>query len=281
MNDQNLHPFIRYGGPVLGAILLYFVLSAMIGGFRAEQDAIRRAALGPATAVEENGEVADPAAVDVDVAAEPAADEPVAEEPAAEEPVAEEPAAEEPVVEEAVEEPDAVEAPVDAEPAAETAEETPVTLQAAPIADAPAVEAPAAADTPTPEPTATPQPSTLAEMTPEQIYAGLPADIAVFFPDQADPRAGEQLALTSGCTACHSMQPGVVQIGPSWYGAGDHAVTRVPEQSPALYLYTSIVRPNEHVVEGFQPNLMPQIYEQTLTDEQIANMVAYLLTRRE
>jgi cytochrome c len=261
MNDQNLHPLIRYGGPVLGAILLYFVLSAMIGGFRAEQDAIRRAALGPATAVEENGEVADPAAVDADVA--------------------EEPAAEEPAVEEAVEEPDAVEAPVDAEPVDETAEETPVTLQAAPIADAPAVEAPAAADTPTPEPTATPQPSTLAEMTPEQIYAGLPADIAVFFPDQADPRAGEQLALTSGCTACHSMQPGVVQIGPSWYGAGDHAVTRVPEQSPALYLYTSIVRPNEHVVEGFQPNLMPQIYEQTLTDEQIANMVAYLLTLRE
>jgi mono/diheme cytochrome c family protein len=149
------------------------------------------------------------------------------------------------------------------------------------------VEAPAVAETPTPEATATPLPSptalpsTLAEMTPEQIYADLPAEIAAFFPDQADPRAGEQLALTSGCTACHSMEPGVVQIGPSWYGAGDHAVTRVPGVSPALYLYTSITQPNEHLVEGFQPNLMPQIYDQTMSDEQMANLVAYLLTLRE
>ena len=65
------------------------------------------------------------------------------------------------------------------------------------------------------------------------------------------------------------------------YGLGDHAVTRVPGQSPALYLYTSIIDPNAHVVEGFQPGLMPPIYQQSLTSEQLANMVAYMLTLRE
>jgi hypothetical protein len=33
-------------------------------------------------------------------------------------------------------------------------------------------------------------------------------------------------------------------------------------------------------VEGFQPNLMPQIYEMTLSQEQLADIIAYMLTLR-
>jgi nitric oxide reductase subunit C len=117
-------------------------------------------------------------------------------------------------------------------------------------------------------------------MTPEQIYAGLPDEIAAFFPDSADAGTGEELALISGCTACHSLQEGVVQVGPSWYNVAEHALTRVEGQSPALYLYTSITQPNAYLVEGFQPNLMPLIYKDTLSDEQLANIIAYLLTLR-
>ena len=142
-------------------------------------------------------------------------------------------------------------------------------------------------EVPTPAPTEVPPtpeaaaPTSLAELSEEAIYAGLPTEIASFFPDGVDAETGEQIALTSGCTACHSLLPNVVQVGPSWYGAADHAVSRVPGQSPALYLYTSIIQPNEYVVPEFQPNLMPAIYDQILTDEQIANIIAYLLTLEE
>jgi mono/diheme cytochrome c family protein len=118
-------------------------------------------------------------------------------------------------------------------------------------------------------------------MTPEQILAGLPEDVAAFFPDQADPATGEQLAVSTGCTACHSLQPGVIQAGPSWYNMGNVAVTRVEGESPALYLYNSIIHPNDYVVEGFISGIMPQIYDGLLTDEQLAHIVAYLLTLRE
>jgi hypothetical protein len=54
----------------------------------------------------------------------------------------------------------------------------------------------------------------------------------------------------------------------------------VAGQSAEFYLYNSIIHPNDFVVEGFLPNLMPQLYEATLTEEQIAHMIAYLLTLR-
>ena len=45
MNDRNVHPWIRYGGPVLGAILAYWVITTMVGGFQTDLEATRRAAL--------------------------------------------------------------------------------------------------------------------------------------------------------------------------------------------------------------------------------------------
>ncbi len=140
----------------------------------------------------------------------------------------------------------------------------------------------AAADgvTVTTEAEATPTQASSAETSPasDALYAGLPAEIAAFFPDQADPAAGEQVATANACSACHNMQEGVVQVGPSWYNLANTAATRVEGQSAALYLYTSIVAPNDHVVEGFAANLMPQIYADTLSDAQLADVIAYLLT---
>ena len=44
------------------------------------------------------------------------------------------------------------------------------------------------------------------------------------------------------------------------------------------YLHTSIVEPNNFVVEGYPENLMPQVYAEALSEDQINNLVAYLLT---
>jgi mono/diheme cytochrome c family protein len=131
-----------------------------------------------------------------------------------------------------------------------------------------------------PTATATPMAAATEAVVPvveDEAESQLPPSIAAAL-TQANAAQGEQLVLANGCTACHSMQPGVVQVGPSWYNLAGHAETRVEGQSAELYLYNSIVHPNDYIVEGFLPNLMPQLYEATLTDQQIAHMVAYLLT---
>jgi cytochrome c551/c552 len=171
--------------------------------------------------------------------------------------------------------------PTPTETAVPVATDTPV---ASPTATETAVPVATATEVATAVPTATATPVAAATEAVEpaaedEAESQLPPGIAAALA-QADPAQGEQLILANGCTACHSMQPGVVQVGPSWYNLAGHAETRVEGQSAEFYLYNSIVHPNDHIVEGFMPNLMPQLYEATLTDQQIAHMVAYMLTLR-
>ncbi len=97
----------------------------------------------------------------------------------------------------------------------------------------------------------------------------------------ADPARGEQLTLTNGCIGCHALNPNQVMAGPTWHNVGATAATRVEGESAALYLYNSIFHPNDYVVEGYMPNIMLQIYEQTLNDQDIADIIAYLLSLQD
>jgi hypothetical protein len=67
--------------------------------------------------------------------------------------------------------------------------------------------------------------------------------------------------------------------GPTWHNVGDTAVNRVPGVSPALYLHDSIIDPNKSVVPNFASGLMPQIYADTIPLEDLADLVAYLLSQ--
>ena len=58
---------------------------------------------------------------------------------------------------------------------------------------------------------------------------------------------------------------------------GDHAVVRVSGESPALYLYESIINPGAYVVEGYPANVMPANFKDQMTPQEIADIVAYLL----
>ena len=90
--------------------------------------------------------------------------------------------------------------------------------------------------------------------------------------------AGEELyAGAGGCTACHGLgtrAPNLLTAQGSEGPIGARCVDRVPGEDCKAYIHRSLVEPNAHVVEGFQP-IMPDM-SRTLSDAQIWSMVAYL-----
>jgi ferredoxin/mono/diheme cytochrome c family protein len=95
-----------------------------------------------------------------------------------------------------------------------------------------------------------------------------------------DAQRGEQVFLSShaGCSVCHSVTPGVERVGPNLSGVGLVAGSRVPGLTAEEYLRQSILDPDAYVVEGFPSGQMLDNYEETLTDEDIDALVAYLIT---
>lgn len=86
--------------------------------------------------------------------------------------------------------------------------------------------------------------------------------------------AGEEL-FASTCSGCHGDAKGA---GPARVGMGERAAVQVEGLSAEEYLHQSIVDPSAHVVEDF-PDIMPKDYGEQFDDEQINNLVAYLLTQ--
>ena len=86
------------------------------------------------------------------------------------------------------------------------------------------------------------------------------------------------LGVNTGCKVCHSLKEGVVIVGPSFHEVGSKAGIAVPGLSAEEYLHQSIVDPDAHIVEGFKPGVMLDRYDELLTQEQIADLVAFLLT---
>ena len=99
---------------------------------------------------------------------------------------------------------------------------------------------------------------------------------------------------TLACTACHSLQAGVVLAGPSMAGIAERAAATVAAPGYAGqatdaegYLRESILRPSAHLVPGANfattpggISLMPTDYGDRLDDVQIDHLVAYLSTLR-
>lgn len=88
--------------------------------------------------------------------------------------------------------------------------------------------------------------------------------------------AAGQPVFVQHCGACHSTQPDTIIVGPSLHGIAERGGARVDGQDARTYIYTSILRPNAYLVEGFQ-DLMPSDLGKTLTGEQLDGVVAYLL----
>jgi len=87
------------------------------------------------------------------------------------------------------------------------------------------------------------------------------------------------LGTNTGCRLCHSLEPDTVLVGPSFAGIATRAQTRVPGLTAEEYLRQSIVEPNAYVVEGFPAGQMFSNYREVLTDEDIDNLIAFLMTQ--
>lgn len=88
---------------------------------------------------------------------------------------------------------------------------------------------------------------------------------------------GMQLAVEKGCAACHSSD-GTPLTGPTWKGvAGSSRPLESGESVVAdtAYLFNSIVDPASQIVFGFTAS-MPTDYADTLTEEEINDLVAYI-----
>ena len=70
----------------------------------------------------------------------------------------------------------------------------------------------------------------------------------------------------------------MVMAGPTWYAMAATAAERVEGQDATTYLYNSIVHPNDYLVDGYAAGIMLQNYGDTLSDQDVADLVAYLLT---
>ena len=101
---------------------------------------------------------------------------------------------------------------------------------------------------------------------------------------EGNSTAGEDLYVQgligtqAGCPTCHSLEPGMIGLGPSLTTAGAEAGARVAGTFAAVYLRESILAPDAFVVEGFAGGIMPVTYGDELAEQQVADLVAFLLT---
>ncbi|MCW5878245.1 MAG: cytochrome c oxidase subunit II [Anaerolineales bacterium] len=127
-----------------------------------------------------------------------------------------------------------------------------------------------------------------------QLHYAMLADVQVVTPAEfdawlaenagdcnlGDEQCGQRWATTYGCTACHSLT-GESGVGPTWLGLFGHEVSLSDGSvvtADLEYLHTSIVDPNAQVVQGFQPGIMPQDFAVRLTEEQIQQIIAFIVS---
>jgi cytochrome c oxidase subunit 2 len=96
-----------------------------------------------------------------------------------------------------------------------------------------------------------------------------------------------------GCVSCHSLD-GTPGAGPTWQGIYGREEALDDGSSVIVtddYIIESILMPNENIVQGFQPNLMPQNYQDQFAERQaevlasegievdiIADLIAFMQT---
>lgn len=96
-----------------------------------------------------------------------------------------------------------------------------------------------------------------------------------------DAANGEKLFNGEGtCQGCHALQPGEQLVGPSLAGISERAATTRPGYSAETYLYESIAYPHAYAnPDHAGVGLMPTNFKERLTPQQLADLIAFLMTQ--
>ncbi len=89
-------------------------------------------------------------------------------------------------------------------------------------------------------------------------------------PGKGDKAAGKQVFASAGCGSCHAFAAAGSngQIGPDL----DKTLVR----KDADYIREGILDPSAEIAEGFGPGIMPENYDDSLSDKQVEDLVAFL-----
>jgi mono/diheme cytochrome c family protein len=104
--------------------------------------------------------------------------------------------------------------------------------------------------------------------------------------DSGAVTAGEELfnqtviGANAGCITCHSLEPDVVIVGPSMAAFFIEAEKEGEElgMTAEAFIRQSILDPNAVLAADYPPDTMPTDWEEVLTEEQVDNLVAYLMS---
>ena len=102
---------------------------------------------------------------------------------------------------------------------------------------------------------------------PETVVGSTPTQTTVA---RGNAQAGKQVFTSQGCGSCHTFEPAGSSgnVGPN--------LTEALKGKDAAFIDQSIVDPNAVVAAGYQPNIMPQNFGQTLAAKQLNDLIAFL-----
>ena len=113
----------------------------------------------------------------------------------------------------------------------------------------------------------------------EQLTAETYMDIITPLLEDADANRAEALLTTYGCFACHAGN-GAGRLAPSHLDLAVIAAERRPPLTAAAYVYESIIYPGAFVVDGY-PNNMPRIYEDQIPEDELGDIITYLIATND
>jgi nitric oxide reductase subunit C len=99
----------------------------------------------------------------------------------------------------------------------------------------------------------------------------------------------EQTAIGSApaCSSCHSNQPGVRLVGPTFAGLATEAAETLKSanykgnaKTVEDFLHESIVNPEAYTAEGYPQGVMYQNYGKELSEQQVADLAAYIMASK-
>ena len=93
---------------------------------------------------------------------------------------------------------------------------------------------------------------------------------------ETDPARGPELLSEYACSACHEP-PNAGVIGPGHDDLAEAAAQRRAPLTAEAYIYESIIYPDRHIVDGYQAGVMPKNYATSISDEDLGDLIAYLL----